>query len=155
MIGYIRRTRKKLHKIAGTLTKEYRNPRRDSLAVGLGVFIGVLPIYGFQIIVCLGLARILKLNRVIMVAAAHISLPFIAPFLIAAGIGIGETIRYGKVRWPSREEGVQFIETLSLWTFKVPDLFLSCFLGDLLLGLVLGVFFGGLSYIWFYRKNAP
>lgn len=52
------------------------------LAVMLGVFMGILPFWGYQMLATLFLAHLLKLNKVIAVVAANISIPPMIPFLL-------------------------------------------------------------------------
>lgn len=51
-------------------------------AIMLGIFMGITPIWGYQMLVTLLLAHLLKLNKVIAIVAANISLPPLIPFLL-------------------------------------------------------------------------
>jgi len=53
-----------------------------AVSVTLGVFIGVIPVWGFQMLVAFGVAYVLKLNRFVAVAASNISIPPMLPFII-------------------------------------------------------------------------
>ena len=55
-------------------------------AIMLGVFMGIVPIWGYQMLATLFLAHVLKLNKVIAIVAANISIPPMIPFLLY-GIG--------------------------------------------------------------------
>lgn len=55
---------------------------RISSAIALGVLMGVLPIWGYQMVCAFALAHLLKLNKVITLVASNISIPPIMPFLI-------------------------------------------------------------------------
>ncbi|MDR1055573.1 MAG: DUF2062 domain-containing protein [Prevotellaceae bacterium] len=55
---------------------------RISLSVMLGVFMGIAPIWGYQMIVALVFAQLLRLNKVITLVASNISIPPIMPFLL-------------------------------------------------------------------------
>jgi hypothetical protein len=48
---------------------------RDATAVGLGVFIGSLPFYGFHLAICLAAGTLLRLNRVKLSGREHLQ-PF-------------------------------------------------------------------------------
>ncbi len=63
-----------------------------SVSVGLGVFSGVLPIWGFQTILAIFLAFILKVNKVILIAASNISQPPLTPFIIFVSYLVGGII---------------------------------------------------------------
>lgn len=51
-------------------------------SVMLGVFMGIVPIWGWQLVSAIALAYILKLNKVIVIVAANISIPPIIPFIL-------------------------------------------------------------------------
>ncbi|MCB0793350.1 MAG: DUF2062 domain-containing protein, partial [Flavobacteriales bacterium] len=55
---------------------------KKSVSIGFGLFMGILPIWGFQLLVAIPLAFFLKLNRVLVVAAANISIPPMIPFIV-------------------------------------------------------------------------
>ncbi|MCO4747463.1 MAG: DUF2062 domain-containing protein [Proteobacteria bacterium] len=138
--------RKRLHALWEHIKTEHTSPERVGVAVFVGVLLGVIPLYGIQTPICLAVAQLTKLNKATVVVAANISNPLIAPFLIAAGIAIGEYLRFGELHAPDLGKATTFIEQLALLSGEVPDLFLSCLIGDTLLGLVLGVVFGLAAY---------
>lgn len=53
-----------------------------AVSVTAGVFIGVIPIWGFQMLVAFGVAHWLKLNRFVAVAASNISIPPMLPLIL-------------------------------------------------------------------------
>lgn len=53
-----------------------------TLAIMLGVFMGIVPIWGYQMIVAVFLAQVLKLNKVLTLVASNISIPIFMPFLL-------------------------------------------------------------------------
>jgi len=59
------------------------NPR-IACSIMLGVFMGIVPIWGYQMIATLFLAHWLRLNKVIAIVAANISIPPMIPFLLYA-----------------------------------------------------------------------
>ena len=112
-------------------------------AVGIGCFIGALPIYGVHIGVVIVIARMMRLNQAVMYAAANISNPLFAPFLIAAEIQVGQYMRYGDAGLVDTSAFAHsFWETLK----TAPDLFLSCVYGSVVLGLVIGAVLGPLAW---------
>ena len=48
----------------------------------LGIFTGIVPIWGYQMRATLFLAHVLKLHKVIAIVAANISIPPMIPFLL-------------------------------------------------------------------------
>lgn len=62
---------------------------KKSFSIALGVFIGIAPFWGFQTVIVLFLAALLRLNKVIAFAASNVSLPPMIPFIIYASLKIG------------------------------------------------------------------
>ncbi|WP_281240051.1 DUF2062 domain-containing protein [Flavobacterium praedii] len=62
---------------------------RKSFSIALGVFIGISPFWGFQTILVLFLAVLLKLNKAIAFAFSNVSFPPFIPFIIYASLKIG------------------------------------------------------------------
>lgn len=72
-----------------------------ALAVSLGIFTGILPIWGFQLLLAIGLAHLFRLSKLITGVAANISIPPMIPILlyisyITGGwvMGTGSNIRF-------------------------------------------------------------
>lgn len=55
---------------------------RITFAIMLGVFMGIVPIWGYQMIVAVFLAQLLRLNKVLTLVASNISIPIFMPFLL-------------------------------------------------------------------------
>jgi len=53
-----------------------------SLSIGFGFFMGIVPIWGFQLLVGIPLAMLFKLNKALFIAAANISIPPMIPLVI-------------------------------------------------------------------------
>lgn len=60
-----------------------------ALSVGFGVFMGIIPIFGYQTVTCLALAVLLRLNKVIALVASNISIPPILPFILYGSYALG------------------------------------------------------------------
>ncbi len=146
--------RKAIHALGRQLLAEHREPGKLGWAVGVGLFVGALPLYGLHLPICLGVAHLSRLNKVTLYLAANISNPLIAPLLVAAGIAIGEFLRFGEWRGVNLEQGSDFLEKLALFSWELPDLFLSCLLGDAVLGAVLGIAIGPIVYLWAKQRRA-
>jgi uncharacterized protein (DUF2062 family) len=69
---------------------------RLAWAVGLGLFFGILPIYGFQIMVGAAVAHRLRLNKATLLLASHISIPPVVPFIIYGGMVLGHWLFTGQ-----------------------------------------------------------
>lgn len=55
---------------------------KKSFAVGLGLFMGIFPLWGFQMAVALVISIFFKLNKFIVLATSNISIPPMIPFII-------------------------------------------------------------------------
>ncbi len=55
---------------------------RITFSVMLGVFMGIVPIWGYQLITAIALAYLFRLNKFIVIVAANISIPPMIPFIL-------------------------------------------------------------------------
>lgn len=65
---------------------------RLSASAGFGVFMGIVPIWGFQMAVAVVLAHLLRLNKIIVLASSNISIPPCIPFIIYGSLWCGGAI---------------------------------------------------------------
>lgn len=142
-----------LYTLIHHLRTENADPVRLGWAVGLGMFVGILPLYGMHTVLCLALAFLLRLNKVTMVLATGVSLPMFAPILIAAGIILGDLLRYGRFDAIPIAEAKTFLSGLEVVAGSLPDKFVSCFLGDTIIGAVAGSSCGFATYLWAKRRR--
>ena len=68
------------------------SPTKKAFSIALGVFIGIAPFWGFQTILVLALAAVLKLNKLISFTFSNISIPPMIPFIIYGSLKIGSWI---------------------------------------------------------------
>lgn len=61
-----------------------------SVAMGLGVFIGCTPFFGFHTLIAAAVAFFFRLNAVFLILGTHISFAPLAPLLAAASIKVGQ-----------------------------------------------------------------
>ena len=52
---------------------------QNNLFGNAGVFMGIIPIWGYQLITAIALAYLLRLNKLIVIVAANISIPPMIP----------------------------------------------------------------------------
>jgi len=69
--------------------KEPGSNRRIALSVGLGLFMGLAPIWGFQIAATLIVAHVAGLSKPVAVVASHISVPVFIPAILYASLLLG------------------------------------------------------------------
>jgi uncharacterized protein (DUF2062 family)/SAM-dependent methyltransferase len=110
---------------------------REAAAIGVGVFIGCLPFYGFHLLLCWLTGWLLGLNRLKIYLAANISNPLFAPTLIFAELQIGAWFRRGAFHPLT----LHAAKTTKLSVFGVDIL-----IGSLILGVMLGLTVAALTY---------
>lgn len=87
---------KRLHIVARDFAREAGSqPFNFSASIGLGVMMGILPIWGFQTISAALLAGRLGLNRFAAVVSSNISFPLVIPFIFYAALVIGHFLFFG------------------------------------------------------------
>jgi uncharacterized protein (DUF2062 family)/SAM-dependent methyltransferase len=85
----------RLRRVFRGLRVEGTGAGREAMAVGLGLFIGCLPFYGFHLLISWVLGALFRLNRLKVYLAANISNPLVAPFLLFAELQTGAWLRHG------------------------------------------------------------
>ena len=78
-------------------TEHAETPGRLAASVGLGLFCGIAPIWGFQMIAAASLAHAMRLNKAIALAASNISVPPVAPFIVFGSLLLGHWIMSGEL----------------------------------------------------------
>jgi len=114
----------------------------------LGFFIGVSPIWGWQIVTTLALAHVLKLNKFVAVTASNISLPPMLPFVIFLSYIIGHWVL------GVNEPAMNFSSGLGFQ--GITENLVQYLIGSLILGILLAAILGPLSYLLLYlfrKKN--
>jgi uncharacterized protein (DUF2062 family) len=130
------------------LRTEGDTPARKAVAVWLGTVIGCLPLYGAHFVLCVVLARVFRVSRLITYLAAHVNNPLTAPVLLYLGYGVGGYLLEG--RWPGMAWG--HLASLTWWSLG-RDLLV----GSLAIGLVLATALAGGAYtvgrLW--QRSSP
>jgi uncharacterized protein (DUF2062 family)/SAM-dependent methyltransferase len=94
----IRRFQTRARQFAAVLLKENLDPSRAAAAVFLGIFIGIVPIYGFQTLAAVGLALFFRLNKPLTVAGTFINNPLLQPLIVVSSVELGYLLRGGSFR---------------------------------------------------------
>lgn len=79
------------------IVARHESPMKKASSVALGLFFGIVPIWGFQFATALLLAHFLKLNKVVVGLVAQISVPPMIPFILYASVKTGELVLSEKV----------------------------------------------------------
>lgn len=110
---------------------------RKSASVALGVFMGIAPVWGWQMAIALALAFILRLNKAITLIASNISIPPMIPFILFASYLTGGLIL----------DNPEPLDLGSGITFEfVKDNLIQYILGALVFGLAMGLLAGAFTW---------
>ena len=123
-----------------------------AMSIGFGLFMGIFPLWGFQMLVAGFLAHLMKLNKVVVLAASNISIPINIPWiifcsLICGKLALGNPIAEFKVVQDIKEVGIQV-----LFTKYGMEYFLGATIFALIMG-ILGYFITRIS-LSLIRKNS-
>lgn len=133
------------------IQKHNENPFKVASALGFGAFMGIVPIWGFQMLAAAFLAHFLHLNKVLVLLASNISIPPLIPFIIYFSYKTGglfmqndrqfnsETLAYLKEQVMTGN----FYETLNEFGYSIFQ-YIS---GSLVFGLVFGLLVLLISYL--------
>jgi glycosyltransferase involved in cell wall biosynthesis len=78
---------------------------QKAASVSFGIFMGIIPIWGFQLALAIILAILFKLNKALVIIAANISIPPMIPLIIYLSYKTGSFWMHGKsveVPWSGR-----------------------------------------------------
>lgn len=127
------------------LRTEGQGPGREACAIGVGLFIGCSPFYGFHLLISWACGWLLGLNRLKVYLAANISNPFVAPLLVFAEVQTGVWLRTGSFLPLT----VRAVTAVSPWQFGADLL-----VGSAIIGAVLGGVGGLATYLLIRRGSA-
>ncbi len=113
-----------------------------ALSIGFGFFMGIFPVWGFQMLITVALAIPLKLNKAIALIAANISIPPVIPFIIYFSFLTGGLL-LGKSAIPELSSNLSFDD--------IKDDLLQYYLGAIVLSVLFGLSTGIIS--WFLLKK--
>lgn len=125
------------------LKTQVLNPEDSKLvravSVAFGIFMGIIPLWGFQLVLAIFLSILLRLNKALVIIAANISLPPLIPPIIYLSYKIGGL-------WTDRHEvNLSLDEHITLETIHLN--FLQYLYGSITLAVVAGLLFGAITYI--------
>lgn len=126
----IRRSKAQARRFVALLLNEGLDPYRASAAVFLGIFIGIVPIYGLQTLAALGVALLFRLNKPLTVAGTFINNPLLQPLIIVASVELGCLLRVGSFQPLSALAAAR--------THMNKEQFLIWVVGSIALGILVG-----------------
>lgn len=112
--------------------------RLKATSVGFGVFMGIVPIWGFQLLVAITLAIFFRLNKALVIIAANISIPPMIPLIIYL------SFKAGAFWMPGSAADLSFSKGIDLETIRIN---LTQYIwGSITLAIVAGLAFGLITY---------
>ena len=122
-------------------------PLKKSMAIVLGLFIGIAPLWGFQTVLVIAIAVAFKLNKTIAFLFSNISIPPFIPFIVYGSYQIG-AIAMGK-----EMDATLNIEDIRSST----DIFKNLgqyILGSFILALLVSLVSGIIAYLYFSSRKS-
>jgi glycosyltransferase involved in cell wall biosynthesis len=111
-----------------------------SASVAFGVFMGIIPIWGFQLVAAIFLAVIMRLNKALVIIAANISIPPMIPLIIFLSYKMGGWWMGDRVMT------LKFDSSLSLETIKAN---LEQYIyGSITLAIIAGILAGLIAWLF-------
>ncbi len=137
------RAAREIQDVLYKMRTEGMSPEKQAAAVALGVFIGVSPLYGLHLALCILLARLFRLNAGLTYLAAHVSLPGITPFLLLAELETGRRLR---------GQSYLHIHVHDLKGLGLRQVGVDLAVGSIVIGAVLAALFALLAW-WLARRR--
>jgi glycosyltransferase involved in cell wall biosynthesis len=108
-----------------------------AFSVMLGIFWGIVPVWGYQMLIAYGLAHVLKLNKAIALVASNISIPPMIPLILYGSYITGAWILGNPLELD--------LNTISLETAK--QNIIQYIIGSLVLAVACAIVFGIIGYV--------
>jgi len=126
----------KYKKLAARLLRLNNSPHEISVGVAIGVFIGILPVYGLHtILVVIAAILVRPANKIAIFLGTSISLPPTVPPITWAGYEIGRLILKG------RFEPLSWSVFKNITFQKICSFYQPLFLGSVVLGIICAAIF--------------
>jgi len=129
--------KKRIKKIKQDFISQEGTKLQKSLSIGFGAFMGIIPIWGFQMIVAVFFAYLFKLNKVIVLITSNISIPPFIPFILFGSYLCGHLLIGG--------EELRFSNTINL--DNIQSVMKQYLIGSFVFAIILGAIFFSISYI--------
>ena len=84
------------HAVSEFFSENAHEPGKMAGAVGVGLFIGIAPLWGVQMVLALWVAHRLRLNKAVAAVASHISIPPMIPLIFCGALTLGSRVLHGK-----------------------------------------------------------
>lgn len=133
--------KKKLGKLLDDhLFNTHQSAQLKAASVAFGIFMGIIPIWGFQLVAAIFLAVLFNLNKPLVIIAANISIPPMIPVIIFL------SYKAGAFWMGAHAMQISFSKTITLDSIK--HNLLQYIYGSISLAIVAGIVFGLLTFIF-------
>lgn len=122
------------------LFNPHHSSELKSVSVAFGVFMGIIPIWGFQLLAAIFLAVLFKLNKPLVIVAANISIPPMIPFIIYG------SYKMGAFWMGANAMQISFSRSITLESIK--NNLVQYIYGSITLAIIAGIVFGMLTFIF-------
>jgi len=143
-VMYLRTLRKKgISEIIGATESDFKL----ASAIGFGVFMGIVPIWGYQIITAIVLAHLMKLNKIIVVLSTNISIPPLIPLILFLSFKTGGFFLANPVILNFNQEIIR--QSIKAGLFQY-------FIGSVIFAVFAGAVVFAISFLirnWFGKKS--
>jgi uncharacterized protein (DUF2062 family) len=112
---------------------------KKATAIGFGIFMGIFPVWGYQMILAVVFAHLFKLNKAIVLIASNISIGPMIPVVVYL------SYLFGSIFVTNAENLIFNPDDISLDTMG--DFLLQYLVGSILLSLGAGLTIGLISYL--------
>lgn len=134
-------SRKKLGKLLDDhLFNPHHSAQLKAMSVAFGIFMGIIPIWGFQLVAAIFLAVLFKLNKPLVIVAANISIPPMIPVIIFLSYKTGAF-------WMG-ENATHFIFSKSITLESIKNNLVQYIYGSITLAVVAAIIFGLITFIF-------
>jgi glycosyltransferase involved in cell wall biosynthesis len=134
-------SRKKMSKLLDEhLFNPHHSAQLKATSVAFGIFMGIVPIWGFQLAIAIFLAIVFKLNKPLVIVAANISIPPMIPLIIFL------SYKTGAIWLGDAAMQIDFSNALTLSSIK--QNLIQYVIGSITLAVVAAFIFGLLTFIF-------
>ena len=134
------------------MLKANHEPHEVALGVAIGVFIAVLPVYGFHTLLCVVAAILVrKANKLAILIGTNISLPPTIAIITWTAYDVGRFVMPGKNYPPISWDYIRHFHMARIHEFYYP-----LFIGSLVLGVICALVFYGITFLvvrYFKKKR--
>ena len=125
--------------ITTELLHPHHSAQLKSASVAFGIFMGIVPIWGFQLVTAIFLAVLFRLNKALVIIAANISVPPMIPLIIFLSYKVGAL-------WmgPGAQQ-IVFSRSITISSIKTH--FTQYILGSITLAITAGLVSGLITFL--------